>query len=109
MNRPLTIDLPGRFDGFFEGTSEAQGDNGKTPLYLAYQTGKIINRSRGYSMRLTLPTEDAEEILRVLREYAGDCIYFNQDQMREPGTQAEVAAARLVINRCDVLLEKVTS
>lgn len=113
MSELITIDLPGKFNEYLNGTSEIEGENGKTPLYLAYRAGRFIRRGKGYSVRLTLTTNDVEnarEALLVLREYAESCIDCNGDLMSDPETRSEVAGevagAKVVIKRVDALLAK---
>lgn len=99
----LTIDVPGAFDGFLEGTSEVQGENGDTPFRLAYKAAEHIRRGPGYTVRLKFGDGDADEILSVLRMYAESCIDSNGDQMHERGMRSQVTAARKVLTRCDEL------
>lgn len=99
----MTIDVPGAFDLFLDGTSEVQGENGDTPFRLAYNEAGHIRRGGGYTVRLKFARADADEILSVLRMYADSCIDSNSDQMHEPGIRTEVTAARKVITRCDEL------
>lgn len=107
----ITIDLPGKFDGFLEGTSEIAGENGKTPLYVAYKAARYIRRGKGHTVRLSFSADDVEsvrEALLVLREYAESCIDCNQDLLSDPDTRGEVAGevagAKVVITRVDNLL-----
>jgi hypothetical protein len=58
----LTFDMPGGFDAWWEGTGLIQsGDYGDDAalkvLHDAYKAAKRITRTRGYTMRLTLPRE----------------------------------------------------
>lgn len=103
------INLPGKFTDFLEGTSEISGDNGKTPLYVAYkENSRTTKRGRGYTVEITFAFEDAEvvrEALITLREQAENCIYFNQDVMDDEQARSEVKAAKLVIERVDELLK----
>ena len=68
----VTIGLPGKFTDFLEGTSEISGDNGKTPLYVAYKEhSRFIRRGRGHTVEISFKFADVEavrEALTVLRE-----------------------------------------
>lgn len=103
----VTVVLPGKFDGFFSGTSVAQGEGnysrdpvlqaGADLLYERYRDRFVVRAGRGYRVRLDRLTLDA---VTVLRDYADTCVFVNED---EPD-HAEVAAARKVLAECDRLL-----
>lgn len=106
----VTIDMPGAFETFWTGTGVAQGqvyvdddealEAGAKELRHAYDVGKSIRRGRGYSMRLTLTTPEAVE---VLRDYADVCISSN---LGGDVDYAEVRAARALVVRCNAALKK---
>lgn len=109
QSKHVVINLPGKFDDFLGGSSEISGDNGRTPLYVAYKEhSRHTKRGKGYTREITFAFDDVEmvrEALTELYEQASNCVYFNQDVMYDEQTQAEVKAAKLVIERVDALLK----
>jgi len=115
-----TIDLPGKFDSWFDQTGLATGADYGTAWVLdaatdAYKAAVRVRRGRGYALRLTVPDEGARDFLLLLREYAGYCIDANredataigddQDTVRDRfSALGETQAARRVIERVDAIL-----
>ena len=98
-----TIDMPGAFECFWTGTGVAQGqrysddadlERGALELKLAYEQGQVIPRGKGRSIRLTLPSEEA---VQVLWEYAAVLLDSNLGGDQE---HTEMRAARNVMARC---------
>jgi hypothetical protein len=83
----VTIDLPGKFDSDFSGSSVGQGQtatsgyDGAALLYAAYKAGREIKRGKGYSLRLTLTgtTEEVTDALYCLFDYADTFVATNGD------------------------------
>lgn len=90
-----TINLPGAFCGFFEGTGLAQGQDNSDPeckaAHTAWTERRHIRAGRGFYVRV----EANATVLRLLAEYAGYCLDANAD---EPDRR-EIEAARKVIER----------
>jgi hypothetical protein len=114
----ITIDLPGKFDNFFSGSSVGQGQfDGSYPggecLYKAYMESKRITRGKGYSLRLTIPVDEhTRDVLDCLRDYGETCISANKDSTgsdNEPEVRSdaygEIAAGRKVCERVDAALK----
>lgn len=104
---PFTVTIPGKFDGFFSGSSVAQGEGGysRNPelqagadcLHTAYRDRIYKGAGKGYSLQLRCLTYDA---VRVLADYASTCIAVNDE---EPD-YAERSAARKVLMACETIL-----
>lgn len=102
-----TVIIPGKFDGYFSGSSLAQGEGkysndpvkqtAADVLYEAYQSRTKIRSGKGYRLRLARLTVAA---VAVLADYASTCIVVNGD---EPD-HAEIAAARKVLTDCNAII-----
>lgn len=69
MSKDVTLDWPGVFADWFDGGSIAAGQTSNDDeawLRYAYHHAERIRRGRGYTLRLTLPEEHAEEILDIV-------------------------------------------
>lgn len=93
----FSILFPGKFDSYFSGTEIGQGINveryrlaGDRLLAERYAAATIINRTKGYSKKLTGLTLDA---LFSVVEYADYCIDANKYGEPDP---AKKAAAKKV-------------
>jgi hypothetical protein len=120
----ITIDLPGKFDGFFSGSSVAQeslekltvdagGYAGSVGLRKVYDAARRITRGKGYSLRLTIPRdENAADIIECLRDYADTCATVNEDNAYGRGLDpqdrndayGEMMGGRKVRDLCDKAL-----
>jgi hypothetical protein len=116
--KPLTIDLPGKFDVYFSGSGVAQGQTENDPtlekLHAAYKAAVVIRRGKGRAIRLTLPDEGATDILVALIDYADTCYVVNSDLASDRTVEArdrfdalgEQQAAMRVIERARKLLDQ---
>lgn len=87
----IVIDLPGKFDSFFSGSSvaqnpknyshEADSQAGAEHLHAAYIDREMIPRGKGHSLRLRLagPFDLVESALDVLTDYTDACRVANGD------------------------------
>lgn len=69
MSKDVTLDWPGVFADWFDGGSIAAGQTSNDDeawLYYAYRNAEELRRGRGYTLRLALPAEHAEEILAIV-------------------------------------------
>lgn len=107
MTESITINLPGKFNDFFSGSSVGQGQTslkdtgypGAPGLYAAYQNAERRKVGKGYSYRLTIPVnEDTDAILDCLWHYADTCYSVNLD---EPDTRDEARAGLIVRDRVE--------
>lgn len=107
----ITIDLPGRFVEFFEGSSIVQESREEVGRYAtgglvlrdAYEAAQKITRGKGYSYRLTFTVDaDTAVVLNLLEGYAEACLAGAQDNQE----YAEADAARKVINRVEHAIAK---
>lgn len=98
-----TINLPGAFCGWFDGTSLVQGKDDDDPeckaTRLAYKQGRHVKAGSGYSVRVTATST----VLRLLVEYGAYCEDVNQDV--DVSERSEVRAAGLVIKRARAALK----
>jgi hypothetical protein len=101
MPGDVTIDMPGKFSGFFSGSSVGQGQiedsgyPGAAALWEAYRHARRIHRGHGHTVRLTFPRADAADALACLDAYAESCLVANSDYP----DHAEVASARTMRDR----------
>ncbi|MEU6362173.1 hypothetical protein [Streptomyces albidoflavus] len=95
MTATTTINLPGAFTDWFDGTGLAQGQDDSDPeckaTRLAYQNGTTRRAGRGTTTRVTAD----RTTLTVLAEYAQHCINANADET----VPAELRAAHTVLKR----------
>lgn len=111
----ITIDLPGRFCEWFEGSSIVQEPRdglahyagpGGPVLRDAWDAAQKITRGKGYSYRLTLTVDDlTTETVDLLKSYAEACL----PGATENQEYAEADACRKVIARCDFASAKLTA
>lgn len=103
----ITIDLPGKFVEFFEGSSIVQENLAELEAYAgpsglmlraAWEAAQKITRGKGYSYRLNL-TASADAV-DLLKSYAEACLAGAVDNQE----YAEADAARKMITRCDAAL-----
>lgn len=100
---PITLQIPGAFDGYFSGSSIGQGipeqwdptSAGARVLSDAYVTARSVRRGRAVSIHLRGLTVDA---CRVLRQIAEDCLEVNRFGDKDP---TEMRAARIVLERAE--------
>lgn len=124
MKDPITIDLPGKFDSYFDGSSvvqesldrltvEAGGYPGSIGLRRAYDASRKIVRGRGYSLRLTIARDEhARDIIECLRDYADTCAKISADNAYGSGLDpsdrndayGEMMGGRKVRELCDQAL-----
>lgn len=107
MTESITINLPGKFNDFFSGSSVGQGQTsleatgypGAPGLYAAYLAAERRKVGKGYSYRLTIPVDEhTDDVLRCLWEYADTCYWVNLD---EPETRDEARAGQVVRDRVE--------
>lgn len=104
----VVLDLPGKFDVFFSGSSVGQGqvENSGYPrareTYELYKSATHFKRGKGYSTRMFVPKEVAQGVLYTLWQYADSCIVANSD---EPD-YSEVGAAKKVLERIQKLQQE---
>lgn len=120
-DKVITIDLPGKFDSFFSGSSVGQGQTdmkvsgypGAPGLYKAYTEARHIKRGKGYSLRLTIPVDEhTRDVLDCLWDYADTCAVVNQDAAYDStgspedrnDAYGEMVAGRKVCERVTALL-----
>ena len=120
----VTVDLPGKFDSFFSGSSVAQNPEnyshepdqqaGADLVHAAYIDSEHRRVGKGYALRLTLagPYDLVESALGVLTDYADNCRVANQDAAEDrysdpsdrASARAEITASRKVDERVDKAL-----
>lgn len=100
----ITINIPGKFYVFWEGSGPGQGLDdvssgyvGGEALYAAMCAAKHVRAGTGYYLRVTLSGPSMLDALDVLYAYAHVCLDANTD---EPDAN-EVVAARNVKARCE--------
>lgn len=103
-NGTISIGVPGAFDTFLSGTGGASGDDGETPFHLAYRAAVRVTRGRGYTLRLTFPVTEADEVLGNLLAYAET--FIDTADLSESGARSELSAALAVAERCRALLDE---
>lgn len=123
----VVIDLPGKFDSFFSGSSVAQNPEnysheadqqaGADHLHAAYIDSEHRRIGKGYALRLTLagPSDLVEASLGVLTDYADNCRVANQDAAEDrysdpsdrASARAEITASRKVDERVEKALAQV--
>lgn len=118
MSDTISIDIPGAWHAFFEGTGVIQdkgdltkvGYAGGPAVYKAYSEAEKIKRGKGYSLRLTFPLTEAKDALDCLWEYADVCVMVTKENLSDAfGVErfeilGENTAAKRVMERCDKLL-----
>lgn len=120
----ITIDIPGKFDGFFDGTSLMQysqpedliADWGQAGVVLreAYENCRTIKRGKGVTYRITLPRDGelTREAIGILSTYAETCAVANRDSAYGRGLDpedrntayGEMIAGQKVYARCATAL-----
>lgn len=95
MTDTMPIALPGKFCDWLDGTNLAQGLDDVDPeckeTRIAYAEGRRIESGNGYYVLV----QASRTVLKVLAEYAGNCLEANRD---EP-LKSEVAAALKLLLR----------
>lgn len=97
-----TIRIPGGFIDWFDGTSLAQKQDDADPecksLRLAYEAGTVTRTGQGYYVTATVTRSN----LLLLQEYAGYCLFANEDEPRE----SEIDGAETLIERVHAALAR---
>jgi hypothetical protein len=105
----VTVKVPGQFWNWFSGSAVGQGQVvgwgvGGEVAWEATRTARHVKAGRGYYLLMTFPaTDDGQAGVKVLLEYAEDCISLNTDGGSEPD-HSELAGARKVAERCRAAL-----
>lgn len=123
----VQIDLPGKFDSFFSGSSVGQNPDGYSHvpavqagadlLHAAYIDCEHRKIGKGYALRLTLAGEASlvEHAIDVLGDYTDACRVANKDTAEDrycdaadrASARAEMAASHKVDERIQVALRQV--
>jgi hypothetical protein len=89
-----TVDMPGAFADYIEGTNVIAGGDDADPdckaARLAYEGARLIKRGRGYTLRITATTR----ALDVFTDYAENAL-----AMADVFTRAEIAGAAKWLER----------